>query len=71
MVNCQVEGTPISHRFGDFVAVRDINLDIAGGELVALLGPHNGRRKRRLRPRGAQMAAPAHWTARRRVFDPA
>src|SRR5215469_8799065 len=29
----------ISHRFGDFVALRDINLDIAGGELVALLGP--------------------------------
>jgi putative spermidine/putrescine transport system ATP-binding protein len=29
----------ISHRFGDVSAVRDINLDIAGGELVALLGP--------------------------------
>ena len=29
----------ISHRFGDFVAVRDINLDVSGGELVALLGP--------------------------------
>jgi hypothetical protein len=45
MVNCRVEGTPIttmasnrghrlrlediSHRFSDFVAVRDINLDIA------------------------------------------
>src|SRR5215471_13332793 len=29
----------ISHRFGDFVAVRDINLDVAGGEMVALLGP--------------------------------
>ena len=29
----------ISHRFGDVVAVRDINLDIAPGELVALLGP--------------------------------
>src|SRR5215471_9132191 len=29
----------ISHRFGEVVAVRDINLDIAGGELVALLGP--------------------------------
>src|ERR1700758_3318607 len=28
-----------SHRFGEFVAVRDINLDVAGGELVALLGP--------------------------------
>jgi len=55
MVNCRVEGTPITamasncghrlrlegigHLFGDFVAVRDINLDIAGGELVALLGP--------------------------------
>src|SRR5437899_5726367 len=29
----------ISHRFGEVVAVRDINLDVAGGELVALLGP--------------------------------
>src|SRR5262249_10288595 len=55
MVNCRVEGTSItamasnrghrlrlediSHRFGHVVAVCDINLDIAGGELVALLGP--------------------------------
>jgi putative spermidine/putrescine transport system ATP-binding protein len=29
----------ISHRFNDTVAVADIDLDIAGGELVALLGP--------------------------------
>jgi putative spermidine/putrescine transport system ATP-binding protein len=29
----------ITHRFHDFTAVRDINLDIAAGELVALLGP--------------------------------
>jgi len=29
----------ITHRFNDFTAVREINLDIAGGELVALLGP--------------------------------
>jgi putative spermidine/putrescine transport system ATP-binding protein len=29
----------ITHRFGEFVAVRDIDLDIAAGELVALLGP--------------------------------
>jgi putative spermidine/putrescine transport system ATP-binding protein len=29
----------ITHRFNDFTAVRDINLDIAGGELIALLGP--------------------------------
>ena len=29
----------ITHRFADFTAVTDINLDVAGGELVALLGP--------------------------------
>ena len=29
----------ITQRFNDFVAVQDINLDVAGGELVALLGP--------------------------------
>ena len=29
----------ITHRFQDFTAVSDINLDIAGGEMVALLGP--------------------------------
>jgi putative spermidine/putrescine transport system ATP-binding protein len=29
----------ITHRFDDFVAVRDIELDIGGGEMVALLGP--------------------------------
>jgi putative spermidine/putrescine transport system ATP-binding protein len=29
----------LTHRFGDFTAVRDIELDIEGGELVALLGP--------------------------------
>ena len=29
----------ITQRFGDLTAVRDINLDVAGGELVALLGP--------------------------------
>ena len=29
----------ITQRFNDFVAVQDINLDVAGGEIVALLGP--------------------------------
>jgi putative spermidine/putrescine transport system ATP-binding protein len=29
----------ITQRFGDFIAVQDINLEVAGGELVALLGP--------------------------------
>ncbi len=29
----------ITHRFGEFVAVSEVSLDIGGGELVALLGP--------------------------------
>ncbi|MEJ0077924.1 MAG: ABC transporter ATP-binding protein [Alphaproteobacteria bacterium] len=29
----------ITQRFGDFVAVQDIDLDVEGGEMVALLGP--------------------------------
>jgi putative spermidine/putrescine transport system ATP-binding protein len=29
----------VTQRFGDFVAVRDIDLTVAAGELVALLGP--------------------------------
>jgi putative spermidine/putrescine transport system ATP-binding protein len=29
----------ITQRFGNFVAVRDISLEVAGGELIALLGP--------------------------------
>jgi putative spermidine/putrescine transport system ATP-binding protein len=29
----------ITHRFGDFVAINDVQLGVDGGELVALLGP--------------------------------
>ena len=34
-----IEIRGISRRFGDFHALRDVSLDIASGELVALLGP--------------------------------
>ena len=34
-----IEIRNISKRFGDFEALRNVNLDIASGELVALLGP--------------------------------
>ncbi|MEZ0286065.1 MAG: ATP-binding cassette domain-containing protein, partial [Thermoleophilia bacterium] len=31
--------TSITKRFGDFVALDDVNLEVAGGSLTALLGP--------------------------------
>lgn len=34
-----IEIRDVSKQFGDFHALRDVNLDIASGELVALLGP--------------------------------
>ena len=34
-----IEIRNIDKRFGDFHALRNVNLDIASGELVALLGP--------------------------------
>jgi sulfate/thiosulfate transport system ATP-binding protein len=34
-----IEIRDISKRFGDFHALRSVNLDIASGELIALLGP--------------------------------
>src|ERR1041384_1226866 len=36
---CRLTLAAITQRFNDFVAASDINLDVAGGELVALLGP--------------------------------
>jgi sulfate transport system ATP-binding protein len=34
-----IEIRNINKQFGDFHALRNVNLDIASGELVALLGP--------------------------------
>ena len=34
-----IEIRNVSKRFGDFQALRDVSLDIASGELIALLGP--------------------------------
>ncbi|MBV2163975.1 MAG: ATP-binding cassette domain-containing protein, partial [Comamonas sp.] len=34
-----IEVRNIDKRFGNFHALRNVNLDIASGELVALLGP--------------------------------
>ena len=58
----------ISHRFGDVLAVRDINLDIAGGELMALLGPCSNDSARRgylvhCRGRSTSISAP-QWSRR-------
>src|SRR5690606_19755140 len=34
-----IEIRNVSKQFGDFHALRDVSLDIASGELIALLGP--------------------------------
>ncbi|HKN43164.1 MAG TPA: sulfate ABC transporter ATP-binding protein, partial [Propionibacteriaceae bacterium] len=39
----------VGKRFGDFVALEDIDLDIATGELTALLGPSGGGKSTLLR----------------------
>ncbi len=39
----------VAKRFGDFVALQDIDLDIATGELTALLGPSGGGKSTLLR----------------------
>jgi sulfate transport system ATP-binding protein len=41
--------TSVGKTFGDFVALDDINLDIASGELTALLGPSGGGKSTLLR----------------------
>ena len=39
----------VGKRFGDFVALADINLDISSGQLTALLGPSGGGKSTLLR----------------------
>ena len=41
--------TGVAKSFGDFVALEGINLDIATGELTALLGPSGGGKSTLLR----------------------
>ena len=37
-----IEVTDVTKRFGDFVALENINLSIPTGQLTALLGPSGG-----------------------------
>src|SRR4051812_32868291 len=44
-----IEITSISKRFGDFVALEDVNVSIPTGQLTALLGPSGGGKSTLLR----------------------
>ncbi|HSI27496.1 MAG TPA: sulfate ABC transporter ATP-binding protein [Aeromicrobium sp.] len=44
-----IEVTDVSKRFGDFVALEDVNLSIPTGQLTALLGPSGGGKTTLLR----------------------
>jgi sulfate transport system ATP-binding protein len=44
-----IEATGINKKFGNFVALDDVDLNVDGGRLTALLGPSGGGKSTLLR----------------------
>src|SRR3954469_25903396 len=44
-----IQALNISKRFGDFVALDDVSIDVRSGRLTALLGPSGGGKSKLLR----------------------